>query len=143
MHAWGEHAGAQVAGPGRVGLGSAATVAGGANQGTREVGPTGGPEPPGAGGGGGALRAETGLREGGGPAGRGQGAGRRDLGKIRACSRGARAGDLETKEETKGPGVWEGHRQAGLGEGCRGTPSREGCGGVAWEELRVGREGTT
>lgn len=103
----------------------------------------------GAGGGGGAPRAEMGQREGGGPAGRGQGAGRRDLGKIRACSRGARAGgreggagDLETKEETKGPGVWEGHRQAGLGEGRRGTPRREGCecvcGGMAWEGLRVG-----
>lgn len=70
-----------------------------------------------------------GAAGGRGPAGRGQGAGRRDLGKIRACSWGAKAGDLETKEETKGPGVWEGHRQAGLGEGCRGTPNREGCGG--------------
>lgn len=153
---WGERAGARARGRRRVGLGSAKAVAGGANQGTREVGPAGGPEPRGMGrgGGGGAPRAEMGQREGGGPAGRGQGAGRRDLGKIRACSRGARAGgreggagDLETKEETKGPGVWEGHRQAGLGEGRRGTPRREGCecvcGGMAWEGLRVGREGTT
>lgn len=74
-----------------------------------------------------------GQREGGGPAGRGQGAGRRDLGKIRACSRGARAGgreggagDLETKEETKGPGVWEGHRQAGARGGAPGDASQGG-----------------
>lgn len=56
------------------------------------------------------------------------------------------AGDLETKEETKGRGGWEGHRQAGIGEGRRGTPRREGydCGvGMVWEGLRGGREGTT
>lgn len=60
------------------------------------------------------------------------------------------AGDLETKEETKGRGGWEGHRRAGVGEGRRGTPRREGCvcvygrgGGMVWEGLREGREGTT
>lgn len=58
MREWGERAGARAAGPGRVGLGSAAAVAGGENQGTREVGRVGEPEPPGAGRAGGGVEAE-------------------------------------------------------------------------------------
>lgn len=55
------------------------------------------------------------------------------------------AGDLETKEETKGRGEWEGHRLAGVGEGRRGTLRGSGVcvGGLTWEGRREGREGTT
>lgn len=60
--------------------------------GNLEVGPAGGPEPRG---GGRSAEGGDGAAGGRGLAGRGQGAGRWDLGKIRVCSQGARAGVRE------------------------------------------------